>query len=479
MTAPFVTQCPNCGTAFEVSDRELSMADGIVRCGQCRHVFTATDFQVETDLVPATGGGDELPDFAMGQDIGEVEDLSSNIRFGAGQADESITAHDVPEGLLFDDSSHEFTHSEPLSAGTAAGQEALPADDTAHDAGNPDDSAAGEHGFDSDSGDDFRFGDDEPPAFGFGSSHDDTPPSFGSGDDEDAEESHEGEDSAGHGEADSEFSDVREVILDDFDDAAFDTGSFENTGFDTSSFDNADTRTGEAVSDHDISRTRDDMPALTDELAAAFDALDADSPRSSTPPPLVAEDRLASEPIHQKLHHIGKTAPIELKISYIRPGAISAWLTIAVVVLGLLGLAVQLVAYRFDQASRNSLLREPLTRICALAGCKVPPLSDPARLQASNLVIRSHPHLKKALVADFILVNEADFDQPPPALLLKFSDPNGFPVGQRLLQPADYLSGEMAGAHSLPARQAVHVSLELLDPGPAAVSYTLQPLTAH
>ncbi|MDN0084385.1 DUF3426 domain-containing protein [Crenobacter sp. SG2305] len=40
------TQCPNCQTRFNVTDQQLSMAGGRVRCGRCSHVFNARE-QIE------------------------------------------------------------------------------------------------------------------------------------------------------------------------------------------------------------------------------------------------------------------------------------------------------------------------------------------------------------------------------------------------------------------------------------------------
>ncbi|HEK0909078.1 TPA: zinc-ribbon domain-containing protein, partial [Pseudomonas putida] len=41
MTDSFVTQCPHCQTRFRVTYHQLSVARGVVRCGQCLQVFNA------------------------------------------------------------------------------------------------------------------------------------------------------------------------------------------------------------------------------------------------------------------------------------------------------------------------------------------------------------------------------------------------------------------------------------------------------
>ena len=40
--APLITACPNCGTRFRVTEDQLQVAKGQVRCGSCLHVFDGT-----------------------------------------------------------------------------------------------------------------------------------------------------------------------------------------------------------------------------------------------------------------------------------------------------------------------------------------------------------------------------------------------------------------------------------------------------
>jgi predicted Zn finger-like uncharacterized protein len=43
---PLVTECPSCHTRFRVTEAQLSLAGGRVRCGACLMVFTGTDYLV-------------------------------------------------------------------------------------------------------------------------------------------------------------------------------------------------------------------------------------------------------------------------------------------------------------------------------------------------------------------------------------------------------------------------------------------------
>jgi len=47
------TQCPQCETRFRVTDEQLNIAGGKVRCGNCMHVFNAIDHQVLPERPPA------------------------------------------------------------------------------------------------------------------------------------------------------------------------------------------------------------------------------------------------------------------------------------------------------------------------------------------------------------------------------------------------------------------------------------------
>ena len=93
-------------------------------------------------------------------------------------------------------------------------------------------------------------------------------------------------------------------------------------------------------------------------------------------------------------------------------------------------------------------------------------------IRASNLVVRSHPNADNALMVDTILLNTAAFSQPFPDVVLNFSDSNGKTLAARRFKPKEYLGGELAGRTQMPVGQPVHLTLEIVDPGPDAVSYS-------
>jgi predicted Zn finger-like uncharacterized protein len=141
--------------------------------------------------------------------------------------------------------------------------------------------------------------------------------------------------------------------------------------------------------------------------------------------------------------------------------------------LAALGLAAQIAWLQFDRYSRIEPYRSYYQSVCSLIGCQLPTLRDTSKVRAFNLVVRQHPEQSRALMIDAIILNSADFKQPYPALQLTFSDINDRPVASRVFTPKEYLRGELTGRTIMPSNQPVHLSLELSDPGPEAVNYSL------
>lgn len=52
-----VTQCPNCHTSFRVTEAQLNIANGAVRCGSCLHIFHAPDHWLDGSSNPQPGFG--------------------------------------------------------------------------------------------------------------------------------------------------------------------------------------------------------------------------------------------------------------------------------------------------------------------------------------------------------------------------------------------------------------------------------------
>ena len=136
-------------------------------------------------------------------------------------------------------------------------------------------------------------------------------------------------------------------------------------------------------------------------------------------------------------------------------------------------LAGQYIAYHFDELARQDQYRPWFQQLCPELGCSVPSKVDIARIKSSNLVVRSHPEFSGALVVDAIIYNRAPFSQPFPLLELRFADLNGQLIASRRFKPGEYLNGELEGLSEMPPQTPIHIALDILDPGPKAVNYSL------
>lgn len=145
----------------------------------------------------------------------------------------------------------------------------------------------------------------------------------------------------------------------------------------------------------------------------------------------------------------------------------------ALTLLALLALGAQYATYNFDELARQDRYRPWFEWVCPTLGCEVPAKVDIAQVRSSNLVVRSHPDFSGALVVDAILYNRAPFSQPFPMLELRFADINGQLIASRRFKPGEYLAGELAGQVDMPPQTPIHISLDILDPGPRAVNYSL------
>lgn len=410
----FITQCPNCGTAFEVTERELAIAEGIVRCGQCRHVFTASDFSVGETSVSATITDDDTPDFARQDDAESDMDLRATFRDAPPPPD-----IELDDDVLFSDE----LGVEEAEAQVLESRKIKLSDDfltSTQEDGHAFSREIGQQGFN-----------DPLPLMA--------------------------EPAAVQPHSDADWDDQRPFILDDEPEPA-DPEYLRDA--DTADSDGGSESDEDTLTDLPVSpETTESNPAEADHFSAVDDdtALAADAPLRAS--------------LNNKLNRLDE--PLEMRLGHRPrlPRGDWAWLTLALI--GLVALLAQYVIYRFDSLAADPRFQPSLSQVCRLAGCTLP-VADTRRLRAGNLVVRSHPQLQNALLAEFLLSNDAGFDQAFPALLLQFSDGVGQTVASRHLKPEDYLRGEMAGARSLPARQSVLISLELLDPGPTATGYRLE-----
>lgn len=116
--APLITRCPNCATRFRVTEDQLQVAKGQVRCGACLHVFDGTDhLQVDGEALEA--GGSDVDGV-----LEELEELEEPIDVSwVSSAPASSGESDDLELILLGEGSSEppDAHSADLAADSADG----------------------------------------------------------------------------------------------------------------------------------------------------------------------------------------------------------------------------------------------------------------------------------------------------------------------------------------------------------------------
>lgn len=449
MTDSFVTQCPHCQTRFRVSHTQLSVARGMVRCGSCLQVFNAAKQLLEQSAGakaaqsgPAQQATPELieprPEILAPQSVAITEPAPLPVK----REDRTVDL----DSLDLDDLDVELARLEqreiqlPKSFGHAG------------------------HPRDRDEVESFSARRDEPEIateqWDKGLSHDDV----------------------------SRLPELRAEVIDEHD---------PHEALDEPSV-------GDELDPHDHHRTEPSVSLATDDFddespkahrlhadadpdeqhaAERFSALDGDDDDRHHD----SHDEAVKDEQPQPNGKRGRNEPAlrdealldlmddPLQLAWQKPkprwGRRMLWLILAVIALG--ALIGQYLWYHFDELARQDQYRPYFQELCPQLGCKVPSRVDIKLLKSSNLVVRSHPEFQGALIVDAIIYNRASFSQPFPLLELRFADANGQLIASRRFKPGEYLSGELAGKDEMPPQTPIHIALDILDPGPKAVNYSL------
>ena len=453
MTDSFVTQCPHCQTSFRVTHHQLSVARGVVRCGNCLQVFNAAKQLLEQNR-PETAGTPVVPaPVPAAPDEPAVEPTVEPAAGPAPAASErSVTADE--EWALTAQALDAMDLDQELARLERRGQ-AAPARPANQDDGlqaRRDEVQADEHADDL-----FGTATDEPfeppkaaepapvllqaeplepepdlqPAPG-----ERTEPTLGSNLDLDIDDEPP---VRGNAEVDEHH---------EFDEPL-------HAGDDEIAEPGLSARDDEPLALQLSARDDEPLEPLPGERLEPGLAGKAERPSRKEPLVDVVDDPL----------QLGWEKPA------VNWGKRLLWGLLTLLAAGLL--AFQYVWFHFDEMARQDQYRPLFQQICPLVGCEVPTRVDIARIKSSNLVVRSHPDFKGALIVDAIIYNRAPFAQPFPLLELRFADLNGQLIASRRFKPSEYLSGELAGRGEMPSQTPIHIALDILDPGPKAVNYSL------
>ncbi|MFT5721649.1 MAG: putative Zn finger-like uncharacterized protein [Motiliproteus sp.] len=144
------------------------------------------------------------------------------------------------------------------------------------------------------------------------------------------------------------------------------------------------------------------------------------------------------------------------------------------ILVALSGAGAQVLWFERDQLSQQILLIPAYAYACQVIDCRLPPRQDLLSIHSQQLLIRKHPDYLNAVTLDLLLINQAPFDQPFPALRLSFSGLDNSLRAARTFQPQEYIGGDFSPGELMPSNRQIQIHLELLDPGTLAPSYQLQ-----
>lgn len=136
------------------------------------------------------------------------------------------------------------------------------------------------------------------------------------------------------------------------------------------------------------------------------------------------------------------------------------------------------LAAQFLWANRIRYLQLPnfyplYATACKFTGCQLPPYSDIAAIRGERLTVEAAGDGSNTLSVRFILVNNAPLPQAVPVLILSFETAANRNVALREFAPAEYLPENRRPERPLSSEERIAIRLDLIDPGPDAVNYTL------
>jgi predicted Zn finger-like uncharacterized protein len=440
MNDGIVTECPECETRFNVSDGQLKLADGKVRCGACLRVFDARAHQPYSE--PAATPADEpdspaiahsaVPPGSPARQSEPQQEYSLHVRYAQPSRPEPTVAATVTPPAPEADHSHaadadlSFDPDAPLEVSGAAAPIGSPV--TVPTAtGAPIHPAQHALAF------------PEPDAARF------TAPS------------HQPSGTAMPGTAQTAVATPAAAAIPNAADTAAPPEQPPRPNA-------ADT----AAPPEQPPRPSAADTAAPPEQPPKPSAADTAAPPEQPPRPS-ADTLLRGTPALYDLY----AEPLELlhPAQPAAPAAVLGW-SLGCLFAALL-LASQLLWFNRIPWSQQPRLSEFYDILCHQVDCAIPPRQAVELIRNRQLVVRPHAEFQDALSIDLLLENTADFRQPFPAIELRFSDIRGRTVAHRLLQPNDYLDISL-NPLKMAYSQPYQVNLAILDPGRRAVSYEVQ-----
>lgn len=165
-------------------------------------------------------------------------------------------------------------------------------------------------------------------------------------------------------------------------------------------------------------------------------------------------------------------SPLELSSARQRSWVRSIGITSLVVILSLT-LAGQYFWRYMPLYSQLENYRAYYLLACEYVSCQIPNYTNIDAIRSDNLAVRSHPTTENALAIAVSFRNSSSFAQTFPVMILSFNSADNEVIALREFSPEQYLDPSLRGFSQMPPNTPVQVELEIMDPGPFAVNYTL------
>ena len=232
-------------------------------------------------------------------------------------------------------------------------------------------------------------------------------------------------------------------------------------------------------------RLWDDLPTGVDVLPEAPDT-PAPQPDPAEVLPLAAAGdappgrAAAEDPAAQPMPAAGLPdsrpvvlSPADLLLEPPPPGTRRRYWRALAATAGLLLVGAQVVWYFLPGWAADPAMRWLPERLCAVAGCRLEPLRALDQLLLTDVILRGDPERPEQRLVNLLIVNTASFDQAFPDVEIAFSAPTGDVVAWKRFAPADYLAGELLGQTTIPAKTPVRIELQVQDPGTQSYGYEI------
>lgn len=186
------------------------------------------------------------------------------------------------------------------------------------------------------------------------------------------------------------------------------------------------------------------------------------------------EDEEALEAIpEESLAVLGKmSTPLELPLARNSRWGRHIAFSLAILFLGAL-LTAQFLWQGIEVYSKRTQIRPFYELTCNWLNCELPAYSEIGAIRSDNLAVRNHPELANGLMVNTTIRNTADFPQAFPIMVLSFNSASNSIVALREFAPEEYLDPGLLSFSTMPVMTPVQIDLEIIDPGPDAVNYTL------